>query len=104
MRNQTISCSFVQVLENSTQHSVGLVPNQYLLKFISSATRKSFLYDLVCAQTLVSWRYCLAFCEFLKHVDMHKISNPVFFNIVGSQRSDLVAVYIEGYLMARKNA
>ena len=54
MRNQTISCSFVQgmthsklwrhrimthlVLANSTQHSSGLVPNQNLLKFISSAT------------------------------------------------------------------
>ena len=33
MRNQTISCSFVQVLENSTSHSMGLVPNESLLKF-----------------------------------------------------------------------
>ena len=53
MRNQTISCSFIQVLEHSTKHSMGLMPNQNLLKFVSSAT--SGMYILMDTNTLNNW-------------------------------------------------
>jgi hypothetical protein len=43
LRNQTISCSFVQVTENTPMNAFGLVPNEHLMKFISAATHGMYI-------------------------------------------------------------
>ena len=43
LRNQTISCSFVQVAENTPMNAFGLVPNEHLMKFLSAATHGMYI-------------------------------------------------------------
>jgi hypothetical protein len=53
LRNQTISCSFIQAVESSPYHTFGFVPNEHLLKFISSATQG--MYIMMDLKTRKNW-------------------------------------------------
>ena len=41
LRNQTISCSFVQVTENTPMNAFGVLPNELLMKFLSACNNNN---------------------------------------------------------------